>query len=788
MRASFSLLLTLFLSINSFGQVQVKGTITGKEGPISGASVAIKGTEFGKITDRHGNFSFSISPSKYTFQIRHLGYLSIDTTLNVQEESNIVIQLTSDVKILDQVEISNDRTENATVKQNTISVSSKSAANLPSAFSDFSKVLVSLPGVSSNNELSSSYSVRGGNFDENLVYVNEIPVYRPFLSNSGRQEGLSFVNADMVSNISFSAGGWEAKYGDKLSSSLNISYKEPEDMEGGFELGLLGGKGYLGGSSKEEKIKYLIGVRHRDSKYLLNTLEVEGQYFPKFTDLQSMVTFDLTRPNSNFINKTKLNWLTSYARNRYLTTPSSQLTEFGSVTTNFRLQTAFTGREILNYDTYQTGFALKHWFNPKLNTSLILSGVLTREKETYEVEGGYRLCDVDNNPTSSTFENCIIVRGIGTQFDYGRNDLKAAIGQVENRFQMILDNNSVLEVGLGLRPQTISDKLDEYTFKDSADFITVTERTDNEIDLRNSHVFGFAQIHHYSRDSVQELNVGLRVNRWDQTKETLLSPRFSYRIKPNWEKVTHFNFSVGSYSQHPFYRELRSYDGNLSSEAQAQKSIQLITGVDRYLTLWSRPFLLQAQFYYKFLSSITPYEVDNLRVRYFPENVGSGFARGFDIRLNGEFIKNTQSWFSLSYLKTEENIPGDGRSLIRRPLDQRINVGAYFEDHLPTNPSVRVYLNINFGSGYPFGPPSNAELRNVFQGDEYYRADIGFSKIFQLNRTYAKVLSIKLEALNAFAADNTLSYSWIEDVNGTSFAIPNSLSARFLNLKVSTEF
>ncbi len=784
--------LFLVVSFSSLGQdILLRGSVQSTDGiGITDATIEFPDMGNGTITDQKGEFSIQV-PSRSTIRliISHVSFSSLDTVITTgQSDQDVSFELSISNNVLPDIEII-DSSDLQVIRQNVISVDAKSAQNLPSPFNDFSKVLTTLPGVSSNNELSTTYSVRGGNFDENLVYVDDIPIYRPFLANSGRQEGLSFVNPNMVSNIDFYAGGWSAKYGDKLSSSLNIEYKEPVGLEGNINVGLLGGSAYIGNSNRSERIKYLIGVRHKDSQYLLNTLEIEGEYFPRFTDFQSLFTFDLTRKKSNFRNRTKLNWLFSYGRNRYLTKPTSQLTEFGSVSQNFRLQTAFIGRELLDYDTYQTGIRLSHWLGNKLKTSLIVSTVLTNEEENFDVEGGYRLCDVDNNPASGTFDNCVIVRGVGTQYDYGRNELEAALATVENRYELVVGKNGILEGGLGITYQDINDEINEYSFIDSADFISLTHSAFNSLDLRSQQFFGYLQYQLFSKDSLHEVNMGIRGNLWSESNQLLISPRLLYRLKPRWRQPTYFNFSVGRYQQHPFYRELRNSEGLLNENVTAQKSTHFIAGIDRFMTLWGRPFVLNIQTYYKLLSDLIPYEVDNLRLRYFADNNASGYARGFDIRFNGEFIKGTQSWFSLGLLQTKEDIDGDNRGYIRRPADQMINFGAYFEDHMPNDPSVRVYLSLNFGSGFPFGPPGNRNLRNVFSGDEYYRADLGLSKSFTFSENKAlKNLWLRLEVLNVQAADNTLSYTWIEDVNGTSFAIPNSLSARFLNVRISTEF
>lgn len=755
---------------------------------LSGAVIFIEEAQKSTVSGFKGDFQLQVPPGDYLVSVKYLGYFPQDTSLNINGDiDDLVIQLFPDPQLLDEVRVSDNRFSEEDPTINVTRLESESIKNLPSAFGDFSRVLVTLPGVSSNNELSSGYSVRGGNFDENLVYVNDIPVYRPFLSNAGQQEGLSFVNPDLVEDVSFYAGGWEAKYGDKLSSSLNIEYKSPIGREGSAAVGLLGGSAYYGHSNKSESIKYIVGVRHRDSRYLLNTLEVEGQYFPTYTDAQALLTFDLSGKSSNQVNKTVLNWLLSYNRNRYLTLPESQTTEFGSVTRNLRIQTAFQGREELNYDTYQTGFRLRHRFNNSFSTQLIGSMVSTREVENYEVEGAYRLCDIDNDPGSSTFDECVVVRGVGSQYDYGRNKLNAEIVTGENRYEWYLNEHNILEGGAGITYQNIRDELNEYTFNDSADFVDVTYSSFNKLSLQNFQFFQFLQWEHFSKDSLHLFNLGIRSTYWSENNEWLISPRFQYQYRPRWNTLTRFNFSVGSYQQPPFYRELRNRRGVINRSVLAQKSIHLIGGMDQFLTFWGRPFVLTTQAYYKYLYDLTPYEIDNVRLRYYASNNSTGYTAGIDTRINGEFIKGTQSWFSLGYLRSMENIRGDDRGNIRRPLDQRINLGVYFEDHMPMDSTLRIYVNLVFGSGYPVGPPNNAELRNVFSGDEYYRADLGISKDFYFIEKGVDRLVVRLEVLNALAADNTLSYTWIEDVTGTSFAIPNSLSARFFNVKFILE-
>ena len=770
-------------------QWTINGRITSQEGKaITQAEIFFP--DFNKIilSDDFGTFHFNINDSIDSIKmiIAHIAYQRNDfLVVKKNSPQDIKFVLVSREILLEKIEISETVDRSQEMDQNQIKLNAKSVLVMPSAFGDFSKVLSTLPGVSSNNELSSTYSVRGGNFQENLVYVNGIQVYRPFLANTGRQEGLSFINPDFVRDISFYAGGWQPKYGDKLSSSLNIEYKEPDRFEGSASLGLLGGKIYLGGSSDNQRSKFSIGVRHKDARYLLNTLEVSGQYFPKYTDVQGFFTFDLTKKSSSLINKTKLNWLLSYGQNRYQTIPISQSTVFGSVTQNFRLQTNFMGNESLDYDTYQTGFNLSHRLNDRLKTSLIASTVSTQEKENFEVEGAYRLCDVDQKSQVDFSDKCIVMRAIGTYFDYGRNALNVHISTIENRNEWLINSNNLFEFGFGMSHQNITDDINEYGFIDSADYITTTQYIQNKFSMSSNNYFGYFQYSFFNQDSSHIFNIGSRFNYMNWTDQLLLSPRVQYQYRPSWSVPTRINFSMGFYHQHPQYREFRNREGEINKGVTAQKSLQFITGIDRFLTLWGRPFIFTTQAYYKYLWDLNPYEIDNVRIRYYADNIAKGYASGLDIRINGEFIAGTQSWFSLGLLKTMEDIENDENGYQRRPSDQRITMGAFFEDHLPNDPSLRVYLNLNFGSGYPFGPPNNNVYRNAFSGDEYYRIDMGLTKILPMsNSFFVKNIIFRLEVLNVLEADNTISYQWIEDVNGNNLAIPNSLSARYFNLKI----
>ena len=763
--------------------------ITSEEGKaITQAEVFFPSYDKLILSDDFGFFHFKINNAidSIKISISHIAYQDQKFVIVKNGDiQDIELVLKSSEISLEKIEIFEGFEKSQDLDQNEIKLNPKSVLVMPSAFGDFSKVLSTLPGVASNNELSSTYSVRGGNFQENLVYVNGIQVYRPFLANTGRQEGLSFINPDFVKDISFYAGGWQPKYGDKLSSSLNIDYKEPDHFESIASVGLLGGKIYLGGSTNNQRSKFSIGLRHKDARYLLNTLEVSGQYFPKYTDIQGFFTFDLTQKSSSLINKTKLNWLLSYGRNRYQTIPISQNTVFGSVTQNFKLQTDFMGIESLDYDTYQTGLNLTHRANNRFKISFIASTVSTQEIENFEVEGAYRLCDVDQKIQVNFDDRCIVTRAIGTDYDHGRNLLNVRISTIENRNEWLINSNNLFEFGFGMSNQNIADDIQEYRFIDSADYVTKTQYIQNKFTMSSNNYFGYLQYSFFDHDSSHVFNMGSRFNYMDWTNQFLLSPRVQYQYRPGWSVPTRINFSIGYYHQHPQYREFRNREGEVNKDVTAQKSLQFITGIDRFLNLWGRPFIFTTQAYYKRLWDLNPYEIDNVRIRYYANNIAEGYASGLDIRINGEFISGTQSWFSLGLLKTMEDIKNDENGYQRRPSDQRITMGAFFEDHLPSDPSLRVYFNFNFGSGFPFGPPNSSTYRNAFDGDEYYRVDIGLTKVIAMRDVnFIKNFIFRLEILNVLEADNTISYQWIEDVNGNNLAIPNSLSARYFNLKI----
>ena len=766
----------------------INGKITDQDNqPLSGANVVVVSGS-GTATDEEGRFSLTV-PSGVQLELRvsFLGFETLTRSLQLGPLENLLLNLrmTPETRQLPGVQIQDQQQPPA--RASVITISPESAKLLPSPFGDFNMVLATLPGVVSNNELSSTYSVRGGNFDENLVYVNDIPIYRPFLIRAGEQEGLSFVNPYLVESIEFSAGGWAPKYGDKLSSSLNISYKEPDQWNGSLVVGLLGGSAHLEGVSKNQRISYLIGVRHKSSEYLLNTLETDGEYLPRFTDIQSYVNYHLDAQK-----RTQLGVLLSYANNRYEVEPETRETSFGTFDQTFKFLVGFDGQELLRYETIQGGLQLKHQWNPRWQSQLIASGLFTQEREYFEVEGAYRLCDVDTNPGSSNFNECAVIRGLGTNYRSGRNRLDASIFNVINHNRFTINDRHHLEFGLGYVKEIIEDRLQEYEFTDSAGFVNInTPPINSSIDLDSYRLNGYIQ--HTTRWDQHRITLGVRAQYWSLNEQLLLSPRLQYAYQTAWQRPITFTAAFGWYQQSPFYRELRDFEGNVNLDLKAQSSIHAIVGADYNFKLWQRNFKFVSEVYYKSIDRVVPYDIDNVRIRYYGDNLGSAYAAGLDLRVSGAFIPGTESWFSLGILKTEEQIAGDGQDYIRRPSDQRINLGIYFEDYMPNDPTVRVYLNLLFGSGLPFGPPNNLEFRNRFDGKAYNRLDIGFSKLITFkpkdkSKLGLESLWLNAEILNLLGARNTISYTWITDLQNRQFAVPNNLSQRFFNFRIWLEF
>lgn len=680
-------------------------------------------------------------------------------------------------------------------------------------------ILKTLPGVNISNELSTQYSVRGGNFDENLVYVNEIEVYRPFLIRSGNQEGLSFVNTDLVANVDFSAGGFQSKYGDKLSSVLDITYRNPVDFGIRADLSLLGGSIAGETVSKDGKFSGIAGVRYRDNSLILNNLETDGNVEPVFADAQTYLTY-------RFSDKFHLNFLGNISLNKYNFQPENRQTNFGTLEQPVALLVFYDGQEEDEYQTYFGAFKASYFVNDDLTLKLIGSAYHTVEQEFFDIFAQYRLGEVNTNIGDDDLGEVEFSEGIGSQLTHARNELDAFIVNVEHRGDYSVDQESTVEWSIKYTDEDIRDRLVEYEVIDSAGF-SIRPPNFNQPNLQpyvpfSGPLTAFENIRALNRAKIQRIqafaqyskrtswgdnevfyNAGIRAHNWtvsgvgiESNTQTVFSPRAQFAIKPNWDKDMLFRIAGGLYYQPPFYRELRDSSGVVQPNVKAQKSFHIVVGNEYSFEMWDRPFKLVTEAYYKGMTDVNPYTLENVRIRYRAKNNAEAYAYGLDMRLNGEFVPGTESWFSFGYLKTEENI--DNRGYIARPTDQRLKFGALFQDYVPNMPDLKMYLNLVYNTGVPGGSPSYADPYDFqIRLRDYRRADLGISyEIVNPERRYRsnwkkafKEFSIGFEIYNMFNNQNSITNTWVRDVySKRQFAIPNYLTPRVFNLRLSARF
>jgi hypothetical protein len=770
--------------------------------PIAGAVVEWKDhATFQTLSDSAGFFQLSITPSalSYTFVVKALGFVTQEMTVKSVDMAQRVewtLISSTDSRFTVLVEGKKEKGELERLNAGGIYLDPKIPQNFISPFGDFNKVISSIGmGVSSNNELSGTYNVRGGNYDENLVYVNNMQIYRPFLATTGQQEGLSFVNPDLVEKVSFYAGGWQARYGDKLSSVLDVKYKRPTKLKASASIGLLGGTAHLEQASKNKRLSFAMGARHKRAGYLLNTLPTKGEYRPRFYDAQGVINYDfLKTKDASGVSNHYVSMIYSWAYNDYRFQPSTRETKFGTLSQPKTFTAVYDGVEQMQYTTGQIGLMHGVRISPKVR--LEMTGYLVRsvEREYRDVMASYRLCDTDPDPNNQSFNQCLFLTGLGNDYNYSRNKLETTIGSIGERAYIHWNDRNDIETGFTFTSEHISDRLYEYSIQDSADFITSNDFVSSRANLVSYRLEYYLQNTFKSKDSIHFFTYGVRLNYWSLNHQLLFSPRLSYAMKPKWHRDVVIRFAAGVYQQPPFYRELRNKQGQLNFGLRAQRSYHVIGGVDYNVSIWNRPFKFISEVYFKYLEQVVPYDLDNIRIRYYAQNNATAYATGIDFRLSGEFIKGAESWFSLGLLRTQEDVNGDDRGYIRRPTDQLVNVSVFFRDHIPNNPSLQVYLTLSYLSGFTFGPPKEENLRASFDSPAYRRVDIGFSKLLTYSdksiekKKLFESVWLTAEVLNLLGVANTISYDWIKDTNGFQYAIPNTLSSRFLNLKITARY
>ena len=801
----------LFLVFGVTGLAQEKASLYGylkneKGKAVEYANIALKDYKTGTSGSFDGYYLIEVPAGvELTILFSCIGYEkdSIQIKLQAGEKRKLDFTLKSRKEWLKTVTI-RDEHERA---KNITRIDPKIISIIPNTGGSFETVLKTLPGVVSNNELSSQYSVRGGNFDENLVYVNDIEVYRPFLIRSGQQEGLSFINPDMVSSVLFSAGGFEARYGDKMSSVLDIKYKEPKETAASASLSLLGASAHLEGSSKNYRLTHITGFRYKSNSYLLGSLDEQGDYKPSFLDFQTFLTYDLST-------RFKLNFLGHFARNNYLFIPETRETSFGTIHEALKLKIYFDGQEVNRYTTF-TG-ALAGHYHPKKNLKLSVFASMfnTREEETFDILGQYFLNELDNQLGSDNIGDSLMNIGVGSFLNHARNELDATVMSAYHK-GTYTNRNHVMQWGAKFSHEIFNDYVNEWRFMDSAGYslpysdqiVNLYESLHGDTAFQSNRVKLYWQdAYSFTIDSAEiSLTGGLRLSYWDFNQEVLLSPRFNLAFKPNWEHDFLFRLATGVYYQEPFFREMKGLNGKINKDIKAQRSIHFVLGSDYNFMAWNRPFKFVTELYYKALDNLIPYDIDNVRVRYYGQNISSGYATGIDFKVNGEFVPGVDSWASLSLMSTREKVEGSfygtggdtlitisGNGYIPRPGDQFFTFGLFFQDYLPGNPSYKMQLNLVYGSGLPFGPPNSYKTIADLRIPAYRRVDIGFSKLIKsedriLHHGFLKGVNtiwIGLEVFNLLDIKNTVSYIWITDIRNQQYAVPNYLTSRRINLKM----
>lgn len=762
------------------------------------ASVAcVKQGKF-TMTNLKGEFSLTLaSADSVVVRFSMIGYKTKERVLRRPKgRLKLQISLHEDEQMIDEVYITERKRQTSTTEQ----IDTKNLKTIPSTSGNAVEELIQQQaGVSTHSELSSKYNVRGGAFDENSVYINNVEIYRPFLVRSGQQEGLSIINPDMVGAIGFSTGGYEAKYGDKMSSALDITYRRPKKFEANAQASLLGGSAYIGLSNK--KFAWANAVRYKTTKALLNSLQTDGEYDPKFIDYQTYLSFT---PNKRW----QVDFIGNISQSNYDFTPSSRETSFGTQDNVRNFKVYFDGWEKDLFRTFFGTINIKRNITDKTSLSLIGSAFHTKEQETYDIQGQYWLTETNNSTEL----------GVGTYAEHARNFLKAKVGSAK----LILDHKSkhhTVQTALTMKWENICENMREYEMRDSAGYMiphteqglrtiyTLSAR--NEIDARRTE-FYFQDNYLFSSggktdDEGKEispatyftLNYGIRFSNWSFNKESIVSPRVSLAIVPGFNQDITIRFATGLYYQAPFFKELldtTTVDGTtyarLNDKIKSQRSIHFIAGMDYRFKMLDRPFRFTAEAYYKALANIVPYSVNNVKVVYYGTNEASGHIAGVDFKLYGEFVPGTDSWLTFSIMNTRMKLNGVSIPL---PTDQRYSINLSFSDYFPNTDKWKMQLKLAFADGLPFNAPHRRIETMNFRAPAYRRADIGMSyRLYDNEKRTAKSILrnvwLGIDCLNVLGINNVNSYYWVTDISNQQYAVPNYLTSRQINAKVLFEF
>ncbi|MFT3935643.1 MAG: TonB-dependent receptor [Chitinophagaceae bacterium] len=823
----FLLLLCIFSAACLQAQKKT-ATVSGRildanENPLGKVNITILGRSTGVATTTDsGTFSIRVPADKaFALVFSHAGFKTEQRNflLNQNEAEKITLRMEPGARELQEVVVTDQRPRR---EAGLVAINPKQAINIPSPTGGIESLIKVFVG--SNNELTSNYSVRGGNYDENLIYVNDFEVFRPYLVRSGQQEGLSFINPEMTRSVSFYNGGFQARYGDKMSSVLDIQYKKPKKFAGSAYVSLLEQGLHLEGISKNNKFTYLVGVRNKSNRNLLASQETKGNYVPSSSDLQALLTYQFTPKLSaelfgNF-SQTKFTLIPEYSQQT-----ASVFSPY--YTANLGLDIFFEGKEEDRYRTNMVGLSIIQQIRKNLRLKWMGSFFQDNEKESLDISGTYLFGERDFDKSKPTFGLIVNPLGAGVFQNHARNQLNIDVWNISHKGYYDIGRHAV-QWGLSADRQTIHDKLNEWQYQDSAGYslpyntsqLSLFSVLKSSADLTINRFSGFVQDNiafHDSSDFI--LQIGARFNYNDLNKEFLVSPRAGLSWKPSrWKKDIVFRGALGIYDQPPFYRELRRYDGTVNTNLKAQKSWQVSGGFDySFVGLNGRPMRLTTEAYYKGMHDVVPYDIDNVRLRYFGENSAKAYATGIEMRLFGELVKDAESWVSLGIMNTKEKIAGATyynytldslnqpkdstlmqQGWVRRPTDRLITFGLFFQDYLSTNKNFKVYLNTLYGSNLPYNIPGSVKYRNALIIEPYIRVDIGFSALLldsdrSKRRSHSPFRDFEniwatLEVFNLIDRANTISYLLIKDFSNTTYSIPNRLTPRLLNLKLVARF
>ncbi len=826
-------MLLVFTALSGLSQKKsayVSGKVIGEnENTLAGVSITILGKQTGILTSDSGTYRIKVPAEKsFALVFSFSGYRDEQKNfyLSEDEEESITVRLDRSDKTLETVIIKDEKERKET---GLVRINPKNTITLPSATGGVEGLIKILVG--SNNELTSQYSVRGGNYDENLIYLNDFEIYRPYLVRNGQQEGLSFINPELVKNINFYNGGFQAKYGDKISSVLDIQYKKPVSFGGSVYISLLEQGFHFEGSSKNEKLTWLFGVRTKTNKNLLSSQEVKGNYVPSSSDLQAFLTYKLSQ-------KLQLELLGIISGSKFTLVPESaqkSTAVFSPLfTANVGLDIFFEGQEKDNYNTNLIGLSLNQSVNNRVKLKWMASHYSDNENENFDITGYYLFGERNFDKTSSAYGQITSPLGAGVFQNYARNKLNIEVYNISHKGSFDKGKHFI-QWGAGVDHTIINDRLKEWEYQDSAgyslpyspDFIHLSSVLKSKADLTIDKYSGYIQDNIRLGNTVRDISLqaGVRFNYNSLNGEFLVSPRAQVSYKPAWKRDIIFKAAAGVYDQPPFYRELRRYDGTINRDLKSQKSVQFVAGFDYNLSAGDKPIRITTEAYYKSLTDVVPYDIDNVRIRYYGENSAKAYATGIETRIFTELVKDAESWLSIGISRTKEDLNNDhyytykntaGETItsqttdqvpadsvrtdvgyIRRPSDRLFTVGLFLQDYLSTNKNFRVHLNMIYGSNMSFNLPNSVKYRNALIIEPYIRVDLGFSALLlsekSLRRSHTPFRSFEniwasLEVFNLIDRANTISYQLIKDFANNTFSIPNRLTPRLINFKLLARF